>query len=75
MAWSCGAVFGIAKIVAISPSWLIAAGATWAMPGVAATAFWSLSSCAWLSAPPLGMSTASRNGPLEPGPKASLRRS
>ena len=72
---SCGAVFGMAKIVAISPSSLGVAGATVATPGVSATACWSSASCASVSAPPFGMSTASRNGPLEPGPKASLSRS
>ena len=43
---SCGAVAGIAKIVAISPSSLSVAAGTEAMPGVLATACWSAVSCA-----------------------------
>ena len=59
-----GAVVGMAKIVAISPSSLGCAGATVAMPGVSARASWSFVSCASVSAAPFGVSTASRNGPL-----------
>ena len=69
---SWGAVVGIAKIVAISPSSLGVAGATLSMPGVFATASCSFFSCASFSGAPFGMSTASRNGPLEPGPNARL---
>ena len=48
---------------------------TWTLttPGVSATACWSFASWASLDAAPFGMSTASRNGPLEPGPNALLR--
>ena len=42
------------------------------MPGVSATACWSALSCCSVSGAPLGVSTASRNGPLEPGPNASV---
>ena len=62
---------GSAKIVAISPSWLTLrgrapghAGASPRRPPAARRAGPAL------SAPPFGMSTASRNGPLEPGPNA-----
>ena len=73
---SCGAVVGMAKIVAISPSSLTAGGATLATPGVSATAFCSAASCCSFAADrPAGMSTASRNGPFEPGPNAALSRS
>ena len=72
MRLSCGAVSGMATMVAISPSSLGWAGVTSMTPGVSATAFWSSVSWASFSAAPFGMSTASRNGPLEPGPKASL---
>ena len=75
VASSCGAVFGIAKIVAISPSCDTWAGATVAMPGVSATASCSAARFASLSGAPFGMSIASRNGPLEPAPNASLSRS
>ena len=42
------------------------------MPGVSATACWSARSCCSVSGAPFGVSTASRNGPLEPGPNASV---
>ena len=42
------------------------------MPGVSATACWSAVSCASVSGAFFGVSTASRNGPLVPGPNASL---
>jgi hypothetical protein len=58
----------MAKIVAISPSALTVAGGTVATPGVSATACWSAPSS--VSAAPFAVSTASRNGPLEPGPNA-----
>ena len=70
---SCGAVVGTAMIVAISPSWLSVAGATAAMPGVRGDGLLELRELRLLvPASPFGVSTASRNGPLEPGPKASL---
>ena len=69
---SCGAVVGTAMIVAISPSRLSVAGATAAMPGVAATAFCRPASSCCVPASPFGVSTASRNGPFDPGPKALL---
>ncbi len=72
MRLSCGAVSGTATMVAISPSSLGCAGVTFTTPGVSATAFWRSVSCCSFSAAPFGMSTASRNGPLEPGPNASL---
>ena len=62
----------MAKIVAISPSSLTDAGGTVAMPGVPATACWRAASCRSVSGAPFGVSTASRNGPLEPGPNASV---
>ena len=69
---SCGAVFGIAKIVAISPSSLGGAGATVATPGVSGDRLLQLGELLLVAASPFGVSTASRNGPLEPGPNASL---
>ncbi len=69
---SCGAVVGIAKMVAISPSSLSDAGATEAMPGVSPMARSSCSSCAAVSGASLGVSTASRNGPFEPAPNAAV---
>ena len=75
MRLSCGAVVGIAKIVAISPSSLGCGGATLAMPGVSATASWSASSCC------LGLRVALRGVDREQeravgaGPNASLSRS
>ena len=72
---SCGAVVGTAKIVAISPSSLVVAGATVAMPGVPPTASSSFCSWASFSAAPFGMSTARRNGPFEPAPNAALNSS
>jgi hypothetical protein len=62
----------MAKIVAISPSSLIWAGAALSMPGSPATASCSAVSCCSFSPAPFGMSMASRNGPLEPGPNAAL---
>ena len=41
------------------------------MPGVSATAFWSVVELRPVAGAPFGVSTASRNGPLEPGPNAS----
>jgi hypothetical protein len=62
----------MAVIVAIWPSWLTDAGGTAATPGVSATARRSAPSCRSVSEAPFGMSTASRNGPFDPGPNASV---
>ena len=69
---SWGAVVGMAKIVAISPSSLTDAGGTEATPGVSATACWRAASCRSVSGAPFGVSTASSSGPLDPGPNASV---
>jgi hypothetical protein len=69
---SCGAVVGVAMIVAISPSSLIAAGGAASTPGVLATACWSALSWPAVPAASLGVSIASRNGPFEPGPNAAV---
>jgi len=65
-------VVGTAKIEAISPSSLGCGGATLTMPGVPAIASRSALSCRSVSASPFRVSTASRNGPLEPGPNAAV---
>jgi hypothetical protein len=70
--WSCGELAGIAVIVAISPSWLGAAGVTAATSGVSRTAASIRFSCSLVDESPFGVSTASSSGPFDPGPNAPL---
>ena len=75
VAASCGALVGMAKIVAISPSWLGVAGAAWPTPSVPATASCNFVRSAWTASAPPAVSTAMMNGPFEPAPNAAVRRS